>query len=312
MELNVKTQIVDAAKNYAENNALSQEAVAEKAGMNISYVNAMFRGNFYLKLSNGKSVKIKDSYFRKLAKAAGHNFETVFWETVETPQYLQIYAELADAKRSGRAKMLIGETGCGKTYTIDRFINDNPVHVYRITVSDLYSVNDIVDELCELLNVTAAGRPVAKLKKIARKFNNIKLDGGKPVLIVDEAENLNKKALRAFKGLYDAVRDFCPIVLVGTGDLSDRLDKLNDKKEPGIPQFVRRFKAGRRNIISVDKRMFAPFFVRVEDEDVRTLIETLSCNYGDLNSYIEPALREAAETKEELTEERFRFQFGLI
>lgn len=312
MENDLKKQIVDAAKDYVAVNSLSQEAISEKAGMNVSYINAMFKGMFFIKSTSGKSVEIKDSYFKKLAKAIGYSFEPVFWELVETPQYVQIYTELLDARSSGRVKMLIGETGCGKTYTIDRFMIENPVNSYRITVSNLHNLNDIINELCDLLNLTVTGSRVSKLKKISQKFRTIRLEGGRPVLILDEAENLRIPALKMLKALYDAIRDFCPVVLIGTNQLSNKLDTLSEKDVEGIPQFVRRFKAGRRDILPINKKMFRPFLNWLPDDDLRVLIESLASNYGELNDYIEPALKEAARNGEELTEEAFRFQFGLI
>ncbi len=313
MELIVKKRIIQAAMDYASDNDLKQTALAKKARMNEAYISAMFKGNFFIEnKTSGKKTKIKDSYFKKLAKTVGYKFEKTFWELVETSQYIQIYTELLDARSSGRVKMLIGETGCGKTYTIDHFVIENPTNVYRITVSSLHNLNDIINELSELLNITPSGSRVARLKKIAAKFHVIKLEGGCPVLILDEAENLRIPALKMLKALYDAIRDFCPIVMIGTEQLSDKLDILSEKNVEGIPQFVRRVKAGRRNIVPISKKMFEPFLSEIQDEDLKVLIESLASNYGELNDYVEPALREAAISGRELTEKTFRFQFGLI
>jgi hypothetical protein len=312
MELELKKQIVEAAKGYAAENGLTQDAISEQSGVNIRYINAMFQDYIFLKSTSGKPVPIKDAYFKKLAKSIGYNIERVFWDLVETPQYVQIYTELLDARSSGRVKMLIGETGCGKTYTINRFIIENPVDSYRITVSSLHNLNNIINELCDLLNLSVTSSRVSNLKKIAHKFCNIRLDGGNPILILDEMENLRIPALKMLKALYDAIRDYCPIVLIGTSQLSNKLDFLSEKDVEGIPQFARRFKAGRRDILPINKRSFAPFLDKVSDDDLRVLIESLASNYGELNDFIEPALREAARNGEELTEESFRFQFGLI
>ena len=266
METTVKQQIVDAAKDYVTNNQLTQEAIADRSGVNISYINAMFKGNFFIK-AGAKNVDIKESYFKKLAKAIGYTFEPVYWELIETAQYLQIYTELLDAKNSGRMKMIIGSTGCGKTYTVNRFVMDCPNNTYRITVSSLHDLNDIINELCELLNITPSGSRVSRLKKIASKLRGIKLENGKPILILDEAENLRLPALKMLKALYDAIKDFCSIVLIGTNQLPDKLDVLNEKNIEGIPQFCRRFKAGKRDIFDINKKhAFRPFLEKVEDE----------------------------------------------
>lgn len=312
MKTEIKKQIIDSAKSYAVENGLSQDVFADMVGVNVSYINALWNGNFSLKSKNNKGVEIKESYFKKIAGTIGYKYEPVYWSLVETDQYLQIYTELLDAKNSGRMKLLIGSTGCGKTYTVKQFALDCPNNTFRITVSSLHNLNDIINELCELMNITVTGSRISRLKKISAKLREIKLNGGKPILIIDEAENLRLPALKMLKALYDAVKEFCSIALIGTNQLSDKLDTLNEKNIEGMPQFYRRFKAGKREICEINKRIdFTPFLERVEDNGLRVLLESLSGNYGELNDYLEPALREADKTNVELTENEFRLMFGL-
>jgi flagellar biosynthesis GTPase FlhF len=161
MDIEVKKQIVEASKAYASDNGLGQEAIAELAGINISYVNAMWQGNLSVKGKGDKSTPIKDLYFKKVAGAVGVDCEHRYWDLVETPQFLEIYTELADSKNRGYMKMLIGETGCGKTYTVDRFARDYPANTYKVTVSNLYTIDDIINELCELVGVNIVRGRVA-------------------------------------------------------------------------------------------------------------------------------------------------------
>ena len=312
MEQNVKHQIVEAVKNYMADNGLVQEAMADRAGVNVGYVNALLQGNYFVKVKN-KEIPVKDSYFVKLAKAVGYQVEKVYWHHVETCQYLQIQTELLDAKSGGRTKMIIGETGCGKTYTVDKFVFSYPVNTFRITVSDMHRLNDILEELCELMRIVPSGSRVSRLRKIAGKLKSIKDSGGKPIVIIDEAENLKLPALKMLKGFYDAIRAYASIVLIGTSQLTRKLEILEEKDVDGIPQFCRRFKAGKREIAEIRKdAMYAPFFESIEDDHVRQLVETLASNYGELNDYLEPALRDADRSGCALNENFFRHLFGLI
>ncbi|MBK5719764.1 AAA family ATPase [Dysgonomonas sp. Marseille-P4677] len=294
-------------KAYAADKGLSQDPLAQTIKINVSYINAMLRGEFTI----GKT-EIKDSYFEKVAKAIGYTFKRSYWELKETPEYIQLTTEMLDAKVSGRGKTLIGETGCGKTFSFDDFMMNYPAHSYGITVSSLHKLRDIIDELCELVGVAATGSNVSKLKRIANRLNVLKMGGAKLIFIIDEAENLTIPALKMLKALYDAFRGICPIVLIGTPQLEEKLDKLKEDNVEGIPQFCRRVKAGIRRIKSEEKKKrFSPFFEQLDDEDLKTLLISLADNYGELNDYLEYALQEADRMGAPLTEDLFRKLFDL-
>jgi len=304
----IKKDISAALNEYAEMNKLSQDQLSKLAGINVSYINAILRGDTII----GKTL-IQDSYFKEVASAIGYRFESEFWKPVDTDQFFDVYTELADAKINSRVKMIIGETGCGKTYTINRFKTECPSCTYVVTVSSLYRVNNIISEFGKVMGLQLPKRDsIHKLYKLAGKLRYLRSTGKQPILILDEAENLSLPVLKMIKGLYDSVKDYCPIVLIGTNQLVNKLEKLKDNDAEGMPQFYRRFKAGIRYVTPINKnKMFSPFLESVSDSGLRTLLLTISDNYGELNDYLETALREAARMEEALTEEFFRHLFKL-
>jgi type II secretory pathway predicted ATPase ExeA len=155
-------------------------------------------------------------------------------------------------------------------------------------------------------------RARGRLKKVSRKLRDMQLSGCKPVVIIDEAENLQKPAIKMMKSLYDSIKDYCSIVLIGTDQLTNKLDALSEKNEDGIPQFCRRFKAGKRNMPPIRKeKMFQPFLEKIEDEELRRTLLGQCNNYGELNDFLEPAMREADMFGVELTVEFFCNKYGL-
>jgi hypothetical protein len=101
-------------------------------------------------------------------------------------------------------------------------------------------------------------------------------------------------------------------VLIGTDQLLNKIERLRGKNEDGMPQLYRRFKAGKREIRSINKEtMFAPFLEKIADENLRRMVTGLADNYGELNDYIEPALREAGHHGEPLTENFFRMLYKI-
>jgi type II secretory pathway predicted ATPase ExeA len=66
-----------------------------------------------------------------------------------------------------------------------------------------------------------------RVDKIIAKLREIKMNGGQPIVIFDEAENLEISVLKMIKALFDALKDYCSLVMIGTPQL---LEKLTNKK----------------------------------------------------------------------------------
>ncbi|MDL2254991.1 AAA family ATPase [Parabacteroides sp. OttesenSCG-928-K15] len=302
MDKSKKLEIIYGMQEYAKAHNLSQEAIGKQTGINVGYINALMRGK-----DNVNSVIIKDSYYKKIADVIGIRCEKVYWDTIQTPQYEMILEELIDAKQGGREKMIIGDPGCGKTYTLKEFRKAYPADTYCITVSSLHSITDIISELCDLVGVMKAGGSATRIKRLHDKMESLKLSGSYPIVILDESENLRPSQLRMVKALYDALTGYCPIVMIGTDQLLRKIERLREKDEDGIPQLYRRFKAGRRELRRIDKeKMFAPFLESIEDEEVKLMVMNLADNYGELNKFLEPALRESDEMGIPLTGQLYR------
>ncbi|GAB6394626.1 MAG: AAA family ATPase [Bacteroidales bacterium] len=309
MGTDVKATVVMSLQQYVKQHNLTQEEIAKRSGVNISYINAMM--NNRIEVGN---TKIRDAHFRKVAKAIGFKYENYYWEHIDTPQFVQITDELLDAKVNNVNKLITCETGMGKTYTVKQFSLHKPVHTYPVTVGALHTLHDILDDIAAQIRVQSKGRTIFKLQRIAAKLRQIHLEGGRPIIIIDEAENLGFYALKMVKSLYDALEGYCPLVLIGTRQLKRKLERLVEKDEEGMAQLYRRFKAGMREIRELDKEtMYAPFLEKVEDINVQTLVTSLANNYGELHDFLEPALRESDNQQEPLTEEFYKVLYkGII
>jgi len=305
MDNELKIKIINLLQEYVETNNVSQEEIAQRAEMNVSYVNALVKG----KQNVGNTI-IKDQYYVKIAELIGLDLEKKYWQHVDTEQYEAIMVELLSAKHRGYEKLIIGESGCGKTYTIEQFVKLYPEYTYRITVSSEHNLKNILNELGERMNIRYGGDNVFKIKQIAKKMKSYKSSGKKCVIIIDEGENLKLSGLRAMKSLYDSVNKYCPIVLVGTPQLLRKIERLKEKDEDGMPQLYRRFRAGICEVKTIDKStMYEPFLSDIQDEGVKEVITSLADNYGELNRYVESSLREADEMGEPLTETFFSCLF---
>lgn len=317
-----KQQIVHAALEYMSLHSLSNNDVSKKSGINNGYLSNMLRGNFSTSVG-GKEVDITDKWFASLADFAGYSIKKVYWQTFPTPQFLQIQTALETAKSEALTRMLIGPTGCGKTYAVDAFCRRFPSHTYRITVSSMYKLPDFVNELVDKLGIdmvamraSAASFSVkTRVDKIVDKLKEINRQGGNPILIIDEGENMEMSLLKAIKGLYDNIKDHCAIVLIGTNRLPDRMLNVNGnlkgRHRNAVPELYRRFKAGHQAIVDIDGSFGLMLDKYVTDKGLRQLLCRMCANYGELHDYLMPVMKEADRSNQPLTETLFRTIYNL-
>lgn len=238
------------------------------------------------------------------------------WQNIQTLQFKQIISNLEDAKEYQLARLLISQTGLGKTHAIQIFQRKHGDTIHVITVGDSFKLVHLVDELMNSLGLKYPSRKLMineKLKMISDKFRQLRSAGIKPVIIFDEAENLKPSVLKTIKELYDAIHKHCAIVLIGTDQILDSILNRRNKNRQSVPQLWRRFKAGMRNISPLNKaRDFAPFFKQYDvDPAIQDLLLEHAENYGELHDFLEPVLRYAAKRNQEVTEKLFCHIHGL-
>jgi len=312
MNQDQKQQIIDQALSYMTQNGLTQNNLSTLTGINSGYLNPMLKSVFFTTSSNNHKVEIPDKWFMMLAEKIGGNHEKSYWETIPTAEFLQMITALESFKKTSKSGMLIGPTGMGKTYTCDKFVTKHPLHSYKVTVNELHTLGDILNDLLSQMGGDIGGSNFSKMEKLMMKLRMLKRQGAKPIIILDEFENAKSPLIKTIKSLYDGVKGYCSIVLIGTDQLPKRLARLKSLDKDGMPQFWRRFKAGRRTIESMQRKDFNAFMEKYKiEKGLRSLLNNLCDNYGELNDYLEPAIREAEIEGVPLTEEFFRLMYNM-
>ena len=296
MQEKVKKQISEAARVYIEEKQLSVNELARRAEINQSYVSQML---------GGKGENIADKWYQRLAKTIGYAMERNYWDHVATPQYRAIIGYLEEARVTGRNRMIIAESGAGKTYTINRYVMNRPGGTYKVTVSGQHTLPQLVNDLCIMLALDNSGHYALRIRAIANRLSLAQFEGTQPLLIIDEAENMDLRTFGALKLLYDSLEGTCPIVLIGTEQIDTKIAKMIRLNATGMPQFQRRFKAGRRVLPPIDKTFKLFLDEKVEDTRLKNLLRRLCLNYGELHDYLETALKDADAMGQPLTYEIF-------
>jgi len=128
--------------------------------------------------------------------------------------------------------LLTGGIGTGKT-TLCRYLADNmPDGVeFALCINPRRSEAELLESICDEMGITVHGDR-NKVKDLTDSINAYLLDlharGGRAVLIIDEAQNLEfpqLEQIRLLTNLETAERKLLQIILVGQPELKERIDQ---------------------------------------------------------------------------------------
>lgn len=292
-----KNAISNALNDYLEQHKMSANELVKRTGVNERYIGAIKQG-----LSKSGEVLISDKWYRLIAESINFSLKREYWKIIPTPQMLRMLDTLQDAKNHNMTVVIIGETGCGKTYTADLFKKKFPFDTYKITVGSLDTINDLLDKILDSMKILMPKTKSMKIRIITNFLKKKQLSGEKPILIFDECEFMKQPALCSMKELYDGLSEYAGLVMIGTNQLLENLDRMKKKNRPGIPQFFRRIKFGIRELNPINKN-YKEFLENIEDKELKNWLKQNCENYGELHDVLVPARRESERTGESLSYE---------
>ncbi|MGY5253307.1 AAA family ATPase [Sphingobacterium spiritivorum] len=304
----LKNKIITALEIYIRDNNLNQDDIVVHSGVNARYLIEMRRGNYSLK-TRDKEVLIADKYFKRIADLISYQTEKQYWQTQATPQLKEILANLQEAKDHGIVAVLIGETGSGKTFSLELFKSKYRSEVFSIKVGSSDNLTDIVDKMMTELRLTSERKTKsAKLRQIANYMKMLSENGFDPLFAFDESEYMKQPALCSFKELVDYLNKWCSLVLLGTSQLTENIDKLRKKNKAGIPQLYRRIKFRIRHLSPIDRRF--RIFLKEMDKETAKWLQDNCDNYGELHDVMVAVLREADRTGKPMNLEFLKIVLG--
>lgn len=290
-----RTSIAASMQEYMKLHGFSTNAFAKKTGVNSRFISHMI----------SKKEEVKDAWY---VKVAGHiNFEIKknYWPLKKTDEFVEVVMAIKDAREMEVNKTVIGESGCGKTTAARQYCKKNPKFTYMITITSGHTKRVMYEDMCELLGLSMNGTALKKERRVAEALMSMRNNGDDPVLIIDESENLTQNTLKSLKSFYDRLEGHCPIVLLGTSQLIEKLEHLSARNKEGMPQFYSRFKAGITRLDPID-RNFSMFLADMKDRRLAELLRKTCSDYRELHDRVVYAKKVLDKRDEELTLENYK------
>jgi len=286
MNIENLNQLAEAVESLMTSTGVSQNDLAKNIGISSSYLTHLKNRNFdNIPAGVGRKTTFSESIANKIAVFL--KLDVQMWDI---DNYTHIENCLIEAKMYKEHRIIDGAKGSGKTFAIEMFKKSYPSETYVVTADDDMSPKAFLESLASKMDLHIGGS-----KRVIRMAIEAKIKSqNKPLIIVDEAENLKTGSYGAIKALYDAVKDYAGIVLVGANEYADMLRKKAGRNMTPFTQLYSRFSAETvllNTMSKADVVMIAKLNDISDKETINTILSTCH-DYRELDRKIKRVLRD--------------------
>lgn len=153
------------------------------------------------------------------------NYESHANELVTTlRQYRQMMSIAGRCKSLSDMRLIVGNTGIGKSVVVRKFVSENS-DVYYLKTDRKYSWNKLLLAINECMGIKYKKRTTGVLLDNIIQKTELTASNN-PMLIIDESEVLSNNIYKNIKNLYTATEGLLAIVIIGITDVKARIARI--------------------------------------------------------------------------------------
>lgn len=241
-----KEQIFQAMQAFFEEGNSAAE-LSKRSTVNAGYISSIRNR----KWDDHAGTPVPEWVFRKIGSTLQVNSNIVHLNN-----YLNIFGFLQECRENSEARIVDGAPGTGKSYTCKQYTLRHAQTTFMVTCAGDLNEKRFMIEMAKAVcgNIYSHNQWVLMNRPGLRREVTIKLANiSNPLLIIDEAENLQDGSYGAIKAIYDELEGRCGFVLVGANDYIRTLEKKSSKwyDRSCVPQVYSRFRANPLKLESI-------------------------------------------------------------
>ena len=194
-------------------------------------------GAIYSRLKTGEIERIiSDSQWLNIGRELDINMRDNKWKVVRTKVYENIEASIQFCQNFSSSVILVDECGIGKTFSAKNIVKTLK-NAFYVDCSQAKSKQQFIKLLAKTIGLDPKGKYVDV--KATLKYYLIQLQ--KPVIILDEAGDLEYTAFLELKEIWNATDGFCGFYMMGADGLKSKIEKGINNKKVGFAEIFSRF-----------------------------------------------------------------------
>lgn len=192
----------------------------------------------YSRIKNGDTEKVlSDAQWISLARRLGVNLTNApEWKTANTPVFQFISAQLEICQNQSVSSILCDLSDIGKTYTATHYAKTHRNAVY-VDCSQVKSKQKLIRYIAKEFGVGSTGKYADVYEDLVFYLKTLPI----PLIILDEAGDLQYDAFLEIKALWNATEMACGYYMMGADGLKEKIHRAIDSKKVGYTEIFSRF-----------------------------------------------------------------------
>lgn len=168
-----------------------------------------------------------------ISQKLGVNQNERQWNLARTDVFTTIEEDILFCQVHSKSLMCVDDCGIGKTFTAT-YLCRTLSNCFYIDSSQSKGKIDFVKALAKEIGVSASGKTSEIKDNIKYVLRNLP----KPIVIIDEAGDMNPPTLLEVKELWNATEGVCGWYMMGAEGLKRNMDRGMQNKKPGFRKFL--------------------------------------------------------------------------
>lgn len=195
-------------------------------------------GAQYNRIKNGDTTKVlSDAVWISLARRQGVNINnTPAWKIAKTPVFEFITMQLEICQKEGISSLLCDLSDIGKTVAAQHYAKTHKNAIY-CDCSQVKSKQKMVRHIAKEFGVGHTGKYADVYEDLVFYLKTLP----NPLVILDEAGDLQYDAFLEIKALWNATEHTCGYYMLGADGLQEKMRRAIDHKKVGYTELFSRF-----------------------------------------------------------------------
>lgn len=224
----IKQRIMEAIRANRDNYP-SDNKHAAALGISASVYNALKKGNIDRQVSDTNWICIA----RRLNVSLSEEME---WHAAETPTYIFISEQLATCQQGGMSAILCDMANIGKTFTARAYVKAHRNAIY-VDCSQVKTKQRLIRFIAKEFGISTNGRYVDVYDDLVFYLRTL----DRPLIILDEAGDLQYEAFLELKALWNATERCCAWYMMGADGLKEKINRSIECKKVGYTEMLSRY-----------------------------------------------------------------------
>lgn len=245
-----KKNVLDALLNARQNFDGSDAIFAKQYNIN----NSVFS-----RLKNGQmDGLLKDAQWLLIGRTLDVLPNKRKWNVARTDVFNLIEEEIKFCKEYGKARVFVDECEIGKTFTA-KYLSKTLKNCFYLDASQAKTKRAFIKLLARTLGVDDNGRYAEILANVKYYLHVLP----QPIIIIDEAGDLDYPAFLEIKELWNATENVCGWYMIGADGLQAKIERGISNRKVGYREIFSRFSGKFSSIVPADRQERNVFYKKL-------------------------------------------------